>query len=653
MIKASFNSYHNYITDSLYQWDKNQDLTISGLNLKVVPEVHFSNANMDRAIVRQSTLSSGVVTVQIPNSILQEALTIKAHVGVYEGDTFKTIEIIEIPVIAKKRPSDYSITDTDEEIYSFKRLENEISNAVTTFDNKVVANNQALNTRIDNIIANASETGDNAELIDIRNGADGTIYGSAGEAVRAVTKDIYKPFERIASAVMQTAYKDNINFSMANGVYHIDTSYTEGQQYWALSIPLNKTQYQLSNKKFYVKIYNDENIENVNCIVTNKWNAWAGSGIVTQWNPVVNNECEFELLLDIKNFGDANLFLIVQSLSPSVTVSFDFSVYEIPKEQAPNFVPYSIKSKHSITAECLKSPNQNDCISFDDINNYINADYITCWGDSLTAQGGWTDRLQTLSGRNVYNGGTGGEIVKTIVARQGADVMIVNNIIIPANTTPITIASRATDRGILTEFGNRVTPLLQGGGTHVNPCYIGDVKGTLTWTGSSYSDNSGTWTFTRAEVGDAVVIDRPTAIRTAYDIEKNSPYLMVIFMGTNGGFENLDDLVNKHKLMINHSKAKNTIVLGLSYFDNTDLDYTTYENRMRQEFGRYFISLREYLSQYGLTDAGLTPTSADTTAMNEGKVPPQLLADGVHYTSETKTVIGNMIYKKCKELNIF
>lgn len=124
MIKANFKAYSNYVTDSLYQWDINQDLVINGLNLEDAPEVHFANANMDRAIVRQSTLENGVVTVVIPNSLLQEALTIKAYVGIYEGDTFKVVEKIEIPIIAKARPYDYVFEDTDEELYSFKYLEN-------------------------------------------------------------------------------------------------------------------------------------------------------------------------------------------------------------------------------------------------------------------------------------------------------------------------------------------------------------------------------------------------------------------------------------------------------------------------------------------------------------------------------------------------
>ena len=130
MISANFKSYNDYVTDSLYQWDLNQVLVIRGLNLSVAPEVQFANANMDRAIVRQSTLENGVVTVDIPNSLLQTALPVKAYVGVYEGETFKVIEEISIPVRPKPRPFDYVIEDTDGEIYSFKALENKINSLV-------------------------------------------------------------------------------------------------------------------------------------------------------------------------------------------------------------------------------------------------------------------------------------------------------------------------------------------------------------------------------------------------------------------------------------------------------------------------------------------------------------------------------------------
>ena len=300
-----------------------------------------------------------------------------------------------------------------------------------------------------------------------------------------------------------------------------------------------------------------------------------------------------------------------------------------------------------------------------------NGDYITTWGDSLTAGGGWNSRLAELAGMTLYNGGTGGENARTIVARQGADMMTINNIVIPSDIQPVTIATRSSDGGIKTEWGYTVTPLLQGG-AHVNPCKIGNILGTLKWTGANYADMTGIWTFTRKETGEQVKIDRPTAIRTDFDMNRNSPYLMVIFIGQNGGYNDLDDLVRQHKMMIEHASAKHTIILGLS--SGSASSRKSYEDRMKQEFGRYFISLREYLAHpiygtdgktivscYGLADQGLEPGSKEYNgvtynALDEiatGTVPHQILQDHVHYTTGTKDVIGTMLYKKCCELNIF
>lgn len=184
MIKANFNAYDSYVTDSLYQWDLNQVLTVTGLNLAVVPEVHFSNANMDRAIVRQSAMVNQVVSVGIPNSLLQDPLTIEADIGIYEGDTFKVVEKVLIPVKPKKRPSDYRIEDSDEEIYSFQALKNAIANMVTHSE----AN--AISARIDNLIAHNNDTEGNSELIDNRNGYDGKTYESSGSAIRSQSEDI-------------------------------------------------------------------------------------------------------------------------------------------------------------------------------------------------------------------------------------------------------------------------------------------------------------------------------------------------------------------------------------------------------------------------------------------------------------------------------
>lgn len=144
MIKANFNAYGSYVTDSLYQWDLNQVLQVIGLRLDKAPEVHFANADMDRAIPRQATLENGVMKVNVPNTILQHPLRIHAYIGIYEGDTFKVIEKVEIPVIPKKRPTDYVFEDTDGEIYSYNNLENQIANIrdlwIETHDQQVKSN---------------------------------------------------------------------------------------------------------------------------------------------------------------------------------------------------------------------------------------------------------------------------------------------------------------------------------------------------------------------------------------------------------------------------------------------------------------------------------------------------------------------------------
>ena len=298
-----------------------------------------------------------------------------------------------------------------------------------------------------------------------------------------------------------------------------------------------------------------------------------------------------------------------------------------------------------------------------DNDNSLADCYITCWGDSLTSMGGWTSHLENLSNMTVYNGGTGGENARTILARQGGDAMLVNNIIIPSEAEPVIIANRKSTGGIKTTLGHIVTPLLQGS-PHFNPCFIGDTKGVLRWTGSNHLDLTGNWEFTRFQPGDQVVIDKPTPIRTNFDINRNAPHLQIIFIGQNGGYDDLTELIFQHKLLISYSRAKNSIILGLS--SGTAKQRAEYENTMRNEFGKYFISLREILSApiynsdqdkiincYGLFHAGLTPNADDLDDINVGKVPQQLLIDSVHFTERTRIVIGNSIYKACKDLNIF
>lgn len=214
MLNVCFNSYGKYTVNYLYQWDKNQIIEITGLNLSKVPEVHFANKTMERAIVRQATMADGVIQAKIPNSLLQAPFPVIAYVGIYEGKQFKTIEAIKIPIVPRVRPADYVLEKTDDEVYSFAAMENEIANMVTqqNFDRTVAnltetveSNKTATDSQIANIVAHNNDTEGNTELIDVRTGSDGTVYESAGMAVRKQVSNIEKDLKHIPPMYLQDA----------------------------------------------------------------------------------------------------------------------------------------------------------------------------------------------------------------------------------------------------------------------------------------------------------------------------------------------------------------------------------------------------------------------------------------------------------------
>lgn len=134
---------NTYTVEPLYQWDKNQDVEIYGLSLPYVPEIHFTNSTMDKAIVRQASMNgAGVITAHVPNSLLQKPYKITAYICTYEGETFRSLYAIEIPVKARNKPGDYTL-ENDEEVYSFNALENQVVNALAETEKAKVAYNTA------------------------------------------------------------------------------------------------------------------------------------------------------------------------------------------------------------------------------------------------------------------------------------------------------------------------------------------------------------------------------------------------------------------------------------------------------------------------------------------------------------------------------
>ena len=120
-----------YKVDPVYQWDTNQQLVIYGLSLPYVPEIHFTNDAMNKAIVRKASMdSAGVITVMIPNPLLQQPYKIKAYVCRDTGVIFKSEYQFVIPVKPRNKPGDYILYASDDEVYSFRALELSVENAL-------------------------------------------------------------------------------------------------------------------------------------------------------------------------------------------------------------------------------------------------------------------------------------------------------------------------------------------------------------------------------------------------------------------------------------------------------------------------------------------------------------------------------------------
>lgn len=327
------------------------------------------------------------------------------------------------------------------------------------------------------------------------------------------------------------------------------------------------------------------------------------------------------------------------------------------------YAEYSCEAKHSEDSTRFAGHTENE---FEKYKNFI-----VYYGDSLTMYGGWTQIVEQKSGMTGYNFGIGGENVPTIACRAGGDSMIV-----PAGVTigkSASIVPIADKNGIGTLLGYKAFPNRNGStndlGKLVNPIYIGESKQPFLLYRSGSGDTE-SWGVAACDeslnivsLSNPFVVNSPMLIRCSKNTEEyQSPKVLFIFIGTNsGGYETLDEYIMFNKLIQNHIGAQHTVFLGMTigsssgYFPSgqTITTYSDYYQRMKVEFGTSFIDLHDYLMKYGLIDAGMTPTPSDDEAILAGKIPTSLTIDGVHYTSTAKQLIGNYIYRRCCEINIF
>lgn len=284
---------------------------------------------------------------------------------------------------------------------------------------------------------------------------------------------------------------------------------------------------------------------------------------------------------------------------------------------------------------------------------------VNCWGDSLIRGVGVGDSYSKafpyvlhglLDGRKVINCGVGGENTINIASRQGGLPNIVKPFTIPANASKVEIE-------LTNIYGDSTGILLQGGSAldpttgkyvmtaQINPCSINGVEGTLTYENEKYY-------FSRSENGESVIVSRPTPLIT-YAMKSMRDNINIIWIGTNGGFTTSAELIECIEAMIDYMSPinKKYIVIGVHHLVSTVTEtFETIEKNMSIHFGRHFINQRKYMLEYGLSDARITPTAEDITAISQGKIPPSLLYDDVHYNDKGYNILATLASERGKEL---
>ena len=260
---------------------------------------------------------------------------------------------------------------------------------------------------------------------------------------------------------------------------------------------------------------------------------------------------------------------------------------------------------------------------------------IVCWGDSMTAGAGgggitYPGVLATLTGRTVHNRGVGGETSVTITARSGAIplMLLPSGGVIPASGG-VTVTLTPIN-------GSTPAPLIQG-----SPG--GFATGTLAGVPGTLSLASGTYTFTRSSTGDPVTCNRPAPWLTS-GAEARRGDIAIIWIGQNG--PSVARAIDDARAIITHLTALDKRYLVIPRPTSTDADDALYF----AAFGRRALLIRKYLVEYGLEDAGITPTTQDTADMAAGTVPTSLRVDGVHWTAAGYTILGQQAHKRLVEL---
>lgn len=250
---------------------------------------------------------------------------------------------------------------------------------------------------------------------------------------------------------------------------------------------------------------------------------------------------------------------------------------------------------------------------------------LIAYGDSLTAGTGSTDSahrylnqcMTALGAKDCSPFGYGGSGSKAIAFTAGA-----LSAYVPPNTRSFSLkyADMSTDVSIALNQLNGKKVLIDG--------FQYDISQT---GATAYSlPNS----YTPAAYYKPVITKDSKATADVY----------VIWIGTNdNGYQ--WDVIDAMIAKLPHHQY---VVMGLTRL-GTDTTVAN-EQKAYEKYGSHFFNTRVQIINNAFAVLGMTPTAEDTTAMNDGLMPPSLLSDAIHFNDDGYEAIGKLLAEHIQSL---
>lgn len=272
---------------------------------------------------------------------------------------------------------------------------------------------------------------------------------------------------------------------------------------------------------------------------------------------------------------------------------------------------------------------------------------IVCWGDSLTYGYGGngesypatlsrliSDRI--IDGIAVENNGLCIETTHTIMARAGAWAIYAEAFTIPAGTE--TVNMRAFFEG------GAYSNLASNGDVGLNPVTICGIQGEL-----KAQNDTGDYWFHRLEPGEETYVNYGELI---HPVSKGlySGYINIIFMGQNGCYTSIDDLIAQYDRFVSIRSGR-YLIIGLTTGKNENRSELA--ARMSEHFGSNYIDMRVELIQKAPELVGLERREEDINCYEEGRVQSYLMFDDVHLNEYGYRAMGMIVYERLEQLGYF